>query len=288
MKENEIVTTQNTSLISIEDYAMSIEGVLKQVELIQKVQKEVMKVDEHFGKIPGTQKPTLYKAGAEKLCMVFRLSQEYDFLNSIREMTFIAYTIKCSLIHIPTGQKVSTGVGSCNSREKKYRYTFKTEMTENQVPKTYWDAKKANNNPEMKRILGEGNRTIKNEETGQWMIGKSEKVENENAFDLDNTITKMACKRALVAATLNATAASDIFAQDLEDISGKVEQQANKQVIDEQQIKQVDEMMTDAGVDKAHFLNYLKVESVEKIPASMFNRVMNDLKVVLAKKEGEK
>jgi hypothetical protein len=35
---------------------------------------------------------------------------------------------------------------------------------------------------------------------------------------MDNTIMKMACKRALVAATLNATAASDIFTQDVEDM----------------------------------------------------------------------
>jgi hypothetical protein len=36
--------------------------------------------------------------------------------------------------------------------------------------------------------------------------------------DIENTILKMACKRAHVAMTLNVTAASDIFTQDIEDL----------------------------------------------------------------------
>ena len=39
--------------------------------------------------------------------------------------------------------------------------------------------------------------------------------------DLDNTILKMGCKRSLVAAILNGTAASDCFTQDLEDLNAK-------------------------------------------------------------------
>jgi cytoskeletal protein RodZ len=37
-------------------------------------------------------------------------------------------------------------------------------------------------------------------------------------MDLDNTVLKMACKRALIHATRTGTAASDVFAQDLEDL----------------------------------------------------------------------
>ena len=36
--------------------------------------------------------------------------------------------------------------------------------------------------------------------------------------DLANTVLKMACKRAQLAMTLNVTAASDIFSQDLDDL----------------------------------------------------------------------
>lgn len=214
--------SSTSNLVNIDDYAMSIQNVLGQVQLIQQVMTTVMKEDEHYGKIPGTNKPTLYKSGAEKLCMVFRLSQEYEFIQTVREMLFIAYTVKCSLVHIPTGLVVASGIGSCNSREKKYRYVYIEEITDKPVPKAYWDARNAGNNKECKRILGEGFKAVK--DNGVWMIAKAEKVENDNPFDLDNTITKMACKRALVAATLNATAASDIFSQDLEDITRKHEE----------------------------------------------------------------
>src|SRR5690606_12324178 len=40
--------------------------------------------------------------------------------------------------------------------------------------------------------------------------------------DIANTVLKMACKRAQVAMIINATACSDIFTQDLEDIPGEI------------------------------------------------------------------
>ena len=210
--------------IGIEEYAMPISSVLKQVQLIQEVQNKIMKQDEHYGIIPGTKKNTLYKSGAEKLCLVFRLAPTYDFINSTREQSFISYTVKCTLTHISTGQLIATGIGSCNSREEKYRYTYVDELTERAVPRDYWNAKKSGDNKAAQRMLGgPGFRAAKND-SGAWVIAKSEKVENDNAYNLDNTITKMACKRALIAATLNATAASDIFTQDLDDITVKKEQ----------------------------------------------------------------
>ncbi len=48
------------------------------------------------------------------------------------------------------------------------------------------------------------------------------KLENDNPADDYNTVLKMAKKRALVDAVLTATAASDIFTQDLEDITANM------------------------------------------------------------------
>ena len=50
-----------------------------------------------------------------------------------------------------------------------------------------------------------------------WKWCRVVKGENPDIADCYNTVLKMAYKRALVAATLNATAASDIFIQDLDD-----------------------------------------------------------------------
>lgn len=221
---------ENRSVVNFEDYAMTAESVVRQVQLIQNVMQKVMKDGDHFGIIPGTIKPSLYKPGAEKLCMTFRLSEEYQIINQIQRADLISYTVRCTLTHIPTGQIIASGMGSCNSREEKYRWEYKLTPTETPVPKEYWEAKKAANNKEMKRIIGEGKRPMKVESTGQWVIADAAKVENENAWDYDNTILKMSCKRALIAAVLNGTAASDIFTQDLEDDDGrKAEGEAAKE-----------------------------------------------------------
>jgi len=44
------------------------------------------------------------------------------------------------------------------------------------------------------------------------------------AADMANTVLKMACKRAMIAMTLNVTAASDIFTQDIEDLPEELRQ----------------------------------------------------------------
>lgn len=191
MEEKSIVLKEDRPLTAIE--------VRKQVNLIQEVMEEVMKEGEHFGKIPGCgDKPALFKSGAEKLVMTFRLGAEYGELpGSMETDTFVVYKINAKLIHIPTGNVVGNGRGTCNSKEKKYRtrsvYTNKAT-----------DEEKAIGKPETR-------------------IGKDDKKYNvlivpQDPWDVQNTIYKMACKRALVAAVLNATAASDIFTQDIEDL----------------------------------------------------------------------
>ena len=53
---------------------LSADDIRAQINLIQEVMRGVMKVNIHFGTIPGTTKPTLYKAGAEKLLSTFRIA----------------------------------------------------------------------------------------------------------------------------------------------------------------------------------------------------------------------
>lgn len=218
---NEMQVVDRGGMVNFEDFAMPASRVLAQVKLIQDVMHQTMKDGEHYGVIPGTKKPTLYKPGAEKLCLTFRMSQDYQVLQQIQQPDLISYTVRCILTHIPTGQIISSGMGACNTREEKYRWEYKLTPTEEAVPKAYWEAKKAGNNQEMKRMIGDGRRPMKSEETGQWVIATAEKVENTNAWDYDNTVLKMACKRALTAAVLNGTAASDIFTQDVEDDDGR-------------------------------------------------------------------
>jgi len=127
--------------------------------------------------------------------------------------TFQTATVKCTLTHIPTGSVFGEGVGACSTMEGKYKFrTGEVEFTGKPVPKDYWT------NRDINLIGGKGFSTKKNDK-GQWEIVKAgEKVEHDNPADYYNTVLKMAKKRAHVDAVLTATAASDIFTQDVEDM----------------------------------------------------------------------
>ncbi len=52
---------------------MSAEQMREQVNAIQKLMEAVMKEGEHYGRIPGSRKPSLWKPGAETLCVAFHI-----------------------------------------------------------------------------------------------------------------------------------------------------------------------------------------------------------------------
>jgi len=189
----------------------SVGQVVQQVRKIQDLMKSVMRKDEHYGTIPGTQKPTLYKSGAEKLGFTFRLAPRFhgerDPIES--EGGHKEYIIRCELYHIGNESFMGEGLGSCNTMESKYRYRW--ENTNDLVPKEYWN----NRDPEL--LGGESYTARKTWKDNQqvWMI--FHRVEHDSPADYYNTCLKMAKKRAHVDAMLTATAASDLFTQDLED-----------------------------------------------------------------------
>lgn len=199
---------------------LSVADVQKQVQLIQTLMHKVMKDEEHYGTIPGTQKPTLLKAGAEKIAFTFRFSREItttreDLGNGHRE-----YQSVVRLTHIPTGTYIGEGVGMCSTMEAKYRYRSQGgfEILDEPIPDDYRQKKQEY------RKRGFGVRQV----DGQWVwvkFGQAEKVENPDIADTFNTVLKMSVKRAFVDAILSATAASDIFSQDLEDNPDIVEEQ---------------------------------------------------------------
>ena len=208
MNGTEIATVQN-----IEQAVVPIPSVIEQVAYIQKVMKSVMKDGTHYMVIPGTSgKPSLLKAGAQKLCVSFRLDPEYEVLERIVKDDFVLVEIKCTLYHIPTGLRIASGLGSANSKEDKWRW--RNVETDEPVPKEYWAARTKGDQERMRELLGADGTTKK--VGGQWVIAR--RMENDNPISLHNTIFKIGAKRALNDAVLNATAASDIFTQDLEDM----------------------------------------------------------------------
>lgn len=186
-----------SNAIATQEREFSAPEVRDRVNLIQTVMQSVMKKDTHYGTIPYTPKPTLYKAGAEVLCMTFKIAQEYK-VEDLSTTGEARYRVTCTGRHQITGQILGEGLGECSSMEEKYAYRAA-------VCKEEFDA------------APESSKRVK------WSKGKNGSAAysvnqvKTNTADLANTILKMACKRAMVAMTLNVTAASDIFSQDLED-----------------------------------------------------------------------
>lgn len=85
----------------------------------------ILKRDIDFGIIPGTQRPSLYKSGAEAIAMGYGLLQHYELVSSIEnwdgEVPFFMYTVKCSLCKVVDGKEYvfSSAYGSANTKEKR-------------------------------------------------------------------------------------------------------------------------------------------------------------------------
>jgi hypothetical protein len=177
-----------------------------------------------YGVIPGTDKLTLLKPGAEKLTTFFGLSTHFQLIERIEDWTgdayhgepFFYYLYRCQLFR--GDLLIAEADGSCNSREQKYRWREQQRTC-----------------PECRQAA-----IIKGKEEygGGWLCFKKKggcgakfstgdtaiegqpvgRIPNPEIADQVNTIQKMGQKRALVAATLMAVNASEFFTQDMEDM----------------------------------------------------------------------
>ena len=203
---------------------LTVQQVLIHVALIQQIMAAAMKEGEHYGRIPGCgDKPTLLKPGAEKLCLLFRLAPAYDVQERQLERGHREYRITATLTSITTQVNIGQGVGSCSTLENKFRFRAGVaEVTDRAVPRAYWDLR-GEDPAKAQELIGGKGFTVKKVDGQGWMVAKGgEKVETDNPADSFNTVLKMAKKRALVDAVLTATAASDIFTQDLEEITASI------------------------------------------------------------------
>ncbi len=240
----------------IDNKQMSVQNVKQQFELVNELYKTIMITDEHYGKIPGTKKDTLFKAGAEKLNILFKLvpkierETKTDLGNGHREIE-----MDIGLYHRDTGAFWGSGTGSCSTMESKFRYRD-NKIDMGVVPQEYWKDK---TNPQWKEF------TTKKVD-GTWRFFKTEgKTENPDIADIYNTVRKMCYKRALVSATITATGVSDIFTQDLEENrpesepKSKPEESAKKEIVpDEDMITQKLRELPEDIIQLFHELKYTK------------------------------
>jgi hypothetical protein len=154
-------TPYNLAIIDTVEISQ-VQATMNKITQFQQVIQKTLHQGHDFGIIPGTDKPTLLKPGAEKILMMMGLRSEFEIVDSTRdfEKGFFQYQVRCRLLK---GDMVITeGLGACNTRERKYL--------------------------------------------------------KMDPYTMDNTVLKMAKKRALVDAALLVASLSDVFTQDLEDM----------------------------------------------------------------------
>ncbi len=250
MEQNAIVVSDQAGFLAP---VVSVANALAAYQAKKELIDGIMKAKVDYGVVPGSEKPTLLKAGAEKATSFFGLHPVFSDAGVIEDWTgenhggepFFYYRRTCALYR---GNVLVASVdGSCNSWEKKYRYRWTEESnlpigTDKSKLKTKGgkisEPEFAINNGEttgkygkpaeywqkFRDAISNGTATPtkrKKKDGGEMdayeIDGTLYCLPNEDPADIVNTCLKMADKRALVAATLIATGLSEYFTQDIED-----------------------------------------------------------------------
>lgn len=169
--------------------------VKARLDAIIDIARHAMVENIDFGKVPGTDKPSLFQAGADKLSVAFQIAPTVKEVIPIGEGGEKAYRVVVSGVHQSTGIVLGEGTGECSSNEEKYAFRYSVHENE-------WNA------------TPEDRRRLKYKRDG----GTINQIRT-NPADVANTVLKMAVKRAKIAMVLAVTGAAAIFTQDVEDLT---------------------------------------------------------------------
>ena len=175
---------------------LTVQEIKAGVQIIQQVLAGVMIKGTHYDTLPGCgPKPMLLKPGAEKVLSTFRIAVD-PIVEDLSTSDEARYRVTARGISQQTGLFLGAGIGEASTDEEKFK----------------WQAAVC---PEEYDVTMENRRRIKFKRSGADVL--QVKQIRASVADKANTVLKMAKKRALVDLTLTVTAASDIFAQDLDD-----------------------------------------------------------------------
>ena len=204
-----------------EDLEAQIARLTMTQNAIQQLMKTTLKDKVHYGTFKGIDKKCLLKAVADCLCTLFKFRLSFEYERFYLENDHREYIVK-SFIHSASGEYLGMGFGSCSTMEPKYRYRLQKRvcpscgkdaiMVSKYDPGFYCNTKNGGcgaNFPDddpsiINQVLGKG--------------------ENSDIAEVYNTVLKMATKRAQTDAVIRTTGCSEVFTQDLEDMSQFVAQ----------------------------------------------------------------
>lgn len=183
-----------------------IAAIQQNITRVQAAKAAVMKEHTHYGTIPGTPKPSLFKPGAEIINLMFGVSvdpAQKDDEEAVDEVGVRFY--RCSIRMVfktRLGVFLGASYGYASSLEEKYKWrraTGKREFDASQEGRRRVKFRRGNNNTEYEEL----------------------QVRTE-VEDIKNTIVQMAMKRGEVSGTRRVHALSDMFGQDLEDMPAEL------------------------------------------------------------------
>lgn len=176
----------------------AIDDIVKNQDETRKLIHKALKRDRDYGVIPGTDKPALYKPGAERICVAYGVVARYRLeASEIDHDREVPWDKTKMVWDQDEGRKVPKTTASGVSRGL-YRHVIVCELYVGD------------------RVVGEG-------------IGSCSTLESkyvDRPRDLENTVLKMAKKRAYVDAVLTTFGLSDEFTQDREEDEDDGEAQA--------------------------------------------------------------
>ena len=207
---NEVMINPMSLIQEVDVKAVS--ETLSKVKSLQATLKNILVENHDYGKIQGCgDKPTLLKAGAEKILMALGITSSYELIEHTENFEgkgFFAYTVKCTLHK--NGQKITEGLGHANSKEKKWAVE---SVYEKDLP-----------DGTDKSLLKKREYNGKN---GTYYKYEVDADANSKA----NTILKMAKKRSQIDAVLTVASLSEVFTQDFDDLE-PVEEPTSKSTVD--------------------------------------------------------
>jgi hypothetical protein len=220
MADNELEAREGNSLTE----SIPITQLVSQMTLIQEAMRKVMIKDVHYGTVPGCgDKPTLLKPGAEKLELMFRLAPHCDDMGGKVLTTDLPnghknFEVHTAIVHIPTGKVWAVGVGMCSTMETKYRYRNAARKCPYCGKETIIKGKEEYGGGWLCWQKKGGCAATFTDDDKRITDQQAGRIEHDNPADYYNTCLKIGKKRSQVDGILSATAASDIFTQDLEDL----------------------------------------------------------------------
>lgn len=197
--------------------AVGAEELVARLDTIKQAMSDAMEDGVDYGRIPGIDKPSLFKPGSEKLGVLFQLDIQIENVKTWGPGDHLTVESKATVYYAPTGARLGYGEGICTTREKKYGKRKQERECPSCGARAIIKGKKEYGGGwvcwKKKDGCGasfkEGDGAIERQEVGE--------IDNPEIPDTWNTVVKMAEKRARVDAVLAVTGASALFTQDVED-----------------------------------------------------------------------